>query len=137
LDRLIAISTSATRFAEHLRSDRYFTGIWGEDLSSGIGLCWYSIAAEFKPGNNFTAWNQIADGAPLWSWALVTGAVAYARRKKWKLDFESSPRIVSVDYVVPEENPFGCPSRTSITVHGKVIRDVKLKQLGSSGSNGF
>lgn len=114
-------------------NDRYLAGIWGEDLANGIGLCWYSIAAESNP-NNFTA--RTGGGAPSWSWASVTGPISHVRRNKLKLNFESSPRIVSVDYVVPAENTFGCPSRSFITVYGKVMHDVKLSQRGPSGDSG-
>jgi len=132
-DRLAAISASAARFAERLRGDRYLAGIWGEDLANGIGLCWYSIAAESEP-NTLAA--RVGEGALSWSWASVTGAITHARRNKWKLDLKSSPRIGSVDYFVAAENVFGSPSRASISVYGKVMHDVKLTQRAPSDDGG-
>jgi hypothetical protein len=62
-----------------------------------------SIGLRHSP-NPTNSTDRTVDGAPSWSWASVTGAIAHARRKEWMLNLESSLRIVSVDYVVPAEN---------------------------------
>jgi hypothetical protein len=97
-------------------------GIWSDDLRKS-GLCWYTT----EPGT------VVGDGTPSWSWASITGAITHLRRNKWKLDWSSSPEVLNIDYTSPLENPYGCPTRSSMTLRGKAIHGVTLTYHPKSG----
>jgi len=120
-DRLVAISASAAGFSKKL-DDRYLAGIWSGDFREG-GVSWYTT----EPST------VIRDGTPSWSWASITGVITHPRRSKWKLDWSSSAEVLNIDYTSPPENPFGRPTRSSITLRGKVIHGVKLTYHPMSG----
>ena len=112
-DRLPAISGLAATVQATNRLD-YLAGLWRSDLPHD--LLWYSQttgSAFFGEEERLTSRRHAIYHAPSWSWASVTGPVAFATS-------EAKPmwEILAANTVRSDLNPFGRVSSGRITVKG-------------------
>ena len=116
-DRLPAISGIAATMQATDGSD-YLAGLWRSSLP--YDLLWYSEPTGspfFEDEARLTSRRHVTYHAPSWSWASITGPVAFATieaRPMWD--------ILAANTVQADPNPFGSISSGRLTVKGSMAQ---------------
>ncbi|KAH6847128.1 heterokaryon incompatibility protein-domain-containing protein [Chaetomium sp. MPI-CAGE-AT-0009] len=116
-DRLVAVSGLAKVFGDTIRSDKYFAGLWKQDMIRG--LMWYTEGATLIPPKPLD--NNMF---PTWSWASAGRRHVKFDHDRRKMSLTRMERV-QVD-LVDKRQPFG-PLKTGRT--NTIILTGPLKRL--------
>ncbi|KAK0746032.1 heterokaryon incompatibility protein-domain-containing protein [Schizothecium vesticola] len=122
-DKLAAIAGLARRglLSSSAPNDRYFSGLWKEELPSQ--LLWRPDCYHKRQYGDTGYSQRLLNGTPTWSWASVKGGIDFAP------DTPSAHAIAHIDsiYCVPShtENPLG-PVKSGLLVLTAPVLPVRL-----------
>jgi hypothetical protein len=115
IDKLQAIAAVATRYADQRVSDLYLAGLWRNTLLHD--LLWLVK----HPEQN----QRVKSGTvPTWSWASVTGGVAYADMNSVLIRPVNASHVVDVSYRVEGPHMTGKIRETAITLQAPVLHSA-------------
>lgn len=128
-DRLAAISGLAAAMArtktKGYQTEDYFFGLWRQDIVRN--LLWYAVYGDGDPFDDFKprSSRRLEElYAPSWSWASITGQVAYYDEVSQEDRSETMlvPKIHTLDmiYTLQSENPYG-PGMGMLVLAGELI----------------
>lgn len=128
-DRLAAFSGIAAAYHGSSRHfDAYLSGLWLEKL--GEQLLWYTTKPYYSQD---TSKRHDSYQAPSWSWASITGPVAYYHRELDASSRAKGFRILGADCKPATSNPYGSVAPGAyIKVSGSLCTAQIRKSSGSS-----